>query len=216
MIGWVAGARAEALWLEGKPTPIANETEAAYQLALERRHPWYIGELASWRRRGGVDEQTPVEVAGPYGLELTGDRTGAAGLWTQLGAPYEAALALSEGEDEGSLLLALEKSRELGAKPLERMVSRRLRELGVRGVARGPRSSTRTNRSGLTAREVDVLCLLADGLRNAAIAERLFLSTRTVDHHVSAILRKLDVTSRGEAVAHAGRLGLLDDRQPET
>jgi DNA-binding NarL/FixJ family response regulator/tetratricopeptide (TPR) repeat protein len=216
MIGWVAGARAEALWLEGKPTPIANETEAAYQLALERRHPWYIGELASWRRRGGVDEQTPVEVAVPYGLELTGDRTGAAGLWTQLGAPYEAALALSEGEDEGSLLLALEKSRELGAKPLERMVSRRLRELGVRGVARGPRSSTRTNGSGLTAREVDVLCLLADGLRNAAIAERLFLSTRTVDHHVSAILRKLDVTSRGEAVAQARRHGLVEDRQSET
>jgi len=80
-------------------------------------------------------------------------------------------------------------------------------------VARGPRPSTRTNGSGLTAREVDVLRLLADGLRNAAIAERLFLSPRTVDHHVSAILRKLDVKSRGEAVAEASRLALLQDGQ---
>ena len=81
-------------------------------------------------------------------------------------------------------------------------------------MPRGPRPSTRRNEARLTARELEVLRLLADGLRNAAIAERLFLSPRTVDHHVSAILRKLDVQSRGEAVAEAGRLGLLQDPQP--
>ena len=89
------------------------------------------------------------------------------------------------------------------------MVSRRLRELGVRGVSRGPRASTSMNDSALTSRVVDVLRLLAEGLRNAAIAERLFVSPRTVDHHVSAILRKLGVKTRGEAVAEAGRLALL-------
>jgi DNA-binding NarL/FixJ family response regulator len=56
-----------------------------------------------------------------------------------------------------------------------------------------------------------VLQLLSGGLRNAVIAERLFLSPRTVDHHVSAILSKLNIESRGEAVAEAGRLGLLED-----
>jgi DNA-binding NarL/FixJ family response regulator len=53
-----------------------------------------------------------------------------------------------------------------------------------------------------------VLALVAEGLRNAEIAERLFLSPKTVDHHVSAILRKLPARTRGEAGAQAVRLGL--------
>jgi DNA-binding NarL/FixJ family response regulator len=51
--------------------------------------------------------------------------------------------------------------------------------------------------------------LIAAGLRNAQIAQRLVVSNKTVDHHVSSILRKLDVRTRGEAGAKAGRLGLL-------
>ena len=92
------------------------------------------------------------------------------------------------------------------------MVAQHLRERGVRGLPRGPRVGTRRNGAGLTSREVEVFDLLADGLRNAAIAERLFLSPRTVDHHVSSILRKLSVGSRGEAVAAAAELGLLQHR----
>jgi DNA-binding NarL/FixJ family response regulator len=56
-----------------------------------------------------------------------------------------------------------------------------------------------------------VLALVADGLRNGDIAQRLFLSEKTVAHHVSAILRKLDVRTRGEAGAAAVRLGLTRD-----
>ena len=55
-----------------------------------------------------------------------------------------------------------------------------------------------------------MLALLAEGLRNAQIADRLVLSGKTVDHHVSAVLRKLGVRSRGQATAEAARLGLLD------
>jgi DNA-binding NarL/FixJ family response regulator len=89
------------------------------------------------------------------------------------------------------------------------IVTRRLRELGERGLKRGPRSRTRENPAGLTARELEVLPLLAEGLRNADIAERLVVSRKTVDHHVSSIIRKLGAHTRGEAAAAAGQLGLL-------
>ena len=57
-----------------------------------------------------------------------------------------------------------------------------------------------------------MLGLLTEGLRNADIATRLVVSEKTVDHHVSAILRKLDARTRGEAAAQAGRLGLTGPR----
>ena len=76
--------------------------------------------------------------------------------------------------------------------------------------AEGPRAPTRANPAGLTGRQLEVLGLLAEGLRNGQIADRLVLSPKTVDHHVSAILRKLDVGTRTEAAAEAGRLGIVE------
>ena len=207
----IAAALAEIAWLERRDEDVRKATQAPFELALERRalaSEW-IGRLAYWRRKRGIEEELPAGIDEPWASQLAGDWQRAADLWRAVECPYEEALALSEGDDPEALLRALELCRELGAAPLAGMVSRRLRELGVRGVARGPRPSTRTNDASLTARELDVLPLLAEGLRNAAIAERLFVSPRTVDHHVSAILRKLGVTTRGEAVAEAGRLALL-------
>jgi DNA-binding NarL/FixJ family response regulator len=83
-----------------------------------------------------------------------------------------------------------------------------LRDRGVR-VPRGPRLSTVAGPAGLTARQLEVLTLLADGLSNAQIANRLTVSAKTVDHHVSAVLGKLGVPSRGQAAAVARRRGLL-------
>src|SRR4029450_9560395 len=97
----------------------------------------------------------------------------------------------------------------LGARPAARMVTRRLRERGVRGLPRGPRPATRQNPANLTPRELEVLVLVAEALRSAEIAERLFLSAKTVDHHVGAVLRKLGARTRSEAGAEAVRLGLL-------
>jgi DNA-binding CsgD family transcriptional regulator/tetratricopeptide (TPR) repeat protein len=207
-VGPAAAARAEAAWLEGRRDDVVGETEAALELAVRRRAPWAIGELACWRRRAGVAGTIDDAVAAPYAAELAGEWGRAAELWSGLGCPYEAALALADADDDGALRQALDELQRLGAQPAAAIVARRLRERGVRGLPRGPRATTRENPAGLTAREVEVLELVAEGLRNADIAERLFLSEKTVGHHVSAILRKLGVRSRGAASAEAQRLGL--------
>lgn len=209
-LGVVAAARAEAALLEGDAAAVPATTDEAFALAQLRGEPWWLGGLALLRRRAGIEEPIPEGVARPFALELAGDWQGAAGLWTDLGCPYEAALALGASDDEGALRQALGELERLGARPAAAAVAQRLRAL----VARGPRPSTASNPANLTAREVEVLELVAEGLRNADIAERLVVSQRTVDHHVSSILRKLGARSRAEAGVIAVRLGLTGDREP--
>ena len=209
-IGQETAARAELAWLAGDNDTIRRVTEPALALALKRRVAWNIGELAYWRWQAGIEDDLPAGlVAEPYRLSIAGDWAGAARLWREIGCPYEAALALGGANQERALRQALEEFRELGAGPAAAIVSRRLRGLGARGVPRGPRPSTRDNPAGLTTRELEVLALVAEGMRNAQIAERLIVARKTVDHHVSAILRKLDAPTRGQAAATAIRLGLL-------
>jgi DNA-binding CsgD family transcriptional regulator len=207
-IGPVAVARAEAAWLLGRPDEIVEATDAALQLAISRESTWRVGELLCWRKRAGVRDEVAVEPRGPFAAQIAGDWREAARQWTQIGCPYEAALALADSDEEEPLRQALAELQRLEANPAAAIVSRRLRALGVRDIRRGPRPSTRTNAAGLTARESEILALVAEGLRNAEIAQRLFVSRRTVDNHVSAILRKLGVENRGEAVAKAVMLGL--------
>jgi DNA-binding CsgD family transcriptional regulator len=207
----VATARAEVAWLTGRLDEIAPVTAAALALATEKQSDGIAGELVRWRRRAGLDDPQ-VDVPPPRGDELAGKWAAAAATWRRLGCPYDAALALAEVDDHESLKQAHEALLELGARAAAAVVARRLRERGARYVPSGPRASTRSNAAGLTARELDVLPLLVEGLRNAEIAERLFLSPRTIDHHVSAILRKLNVQRRGQAATAAERLGLREDR----
>jgi DNA-binding CsgD family transcriptional regulator len=184
-LGQVAAARAEAAWLASDPERMRAETEVAWELAVGRRERWLTGDLAVWRQRAGLVVDAPDWVAQPYALELAGRAEEAAAAWTALGCPYEAAIA---GGDIDALA-------RIGA----RAAVLRLRR-------RGPRATTRQNPGGLTAREVEVLGLVAEGMTNAEIADRLVVSRRTVDHHVSSILTKLDVSSRAGAVAKIGNL----------
>jgi len=204
-------ARAELAWLTGDAGVIDELTAPALSLAVERGAHWHVGQLACWRRRAGLDEPVAIVVPEPHALELAGDPEEAAAAWDRLGCPYDAALARAGSDAVDTLRRAHDELVELGAHATAAVVARRLRERGVRGIARGPRASTRANAASLTARELDVLQLMSDGLSNAEIAERLFLSVRTVHHHVSSILRKLEVGRRGEAVAEAHRLALLQD-----
>jgi DNA-binding NarL/FixJ family response regulator len=148
-------------------------------------------------------------LARPWALQIAGDWSAAAALWKEIGCPYEAALALSDADEETALRQSLAELQQMNARPAAAILARRLRKRGVRGLPRGPRRQTRASPAGLTAREVEVLEHLVEGLPNAEIAERLVISQKTVDHHVSAILRKLGVASRGEASAEAARRGLL-------
>jgi DNA-binding CsgD family transcriptional regulator len=207
-LGPVAVARAESAWLAGDRERVGSASEGALQLAVDRQSPWLIGELAAWRRRSGLDAHAVPAEAEPYARELAGRHESAAERWLELGCPYEAALALVYADEDEQIERALSEFGRLGAQPAWAIVARRLRERG-RPVPRGPRATTRANPANLTVRELEVLEHVAQGLRNAEVAERLFVSEKTVDHHMSAIFRKLDVHTRGEASAKAARLGLV-------
>jgi DNA-binding CsgD family transcriptional regulator len=167
--------------------------------------------LLAWR--AGIREDIPPDAAEPYALEMRGEWARAATLWEEIGCPYEAALALADADDDDALRSALVEFQRFGARPAAAIVARRLRKRGARALPRGPRPTTRKNPANLTARELEVLALVAQGLRNAEIADRLFLAQKTVDSHVSAILRKLGVPTRGHASAEAVRLGLAGQDQ---
>ncbi len=209
----VAIARAEARWLAGEPERIDAETADVLAEGIACDHDrWVVGELALWRRRAGLrDDDLPTpDATTPFHLELADRHAEAARLWASIGCRYEAALARAHASDEDEQRGALEELLALGATPAAQRVARTLRERGVRGLRHGPRAKTRANPAGMTARELEVLAHVAEGLRNADIAARLFLSEKTVAHHVSAILRKLDVPSRGQAGMVAARLGLVE------
>ena len=133
----------------------------------------------------------------------------------------EASVAAGE-EDSATPVVreALGLARAMGADSLERdleALARRAR-LPVEAAAPAPADAPAgipeaggdSDTFGLTAREREVLQLVAEGATNGAIAERLFISRKTASVHVSNILAKLDVSSRGEAAALAHRRGLVE------
>ena len=207
-LGRITAARAEQAWYRGEIEAVARETALGLRELADRKIPWVKGELLFWQSKAHALEPNCSDIPEPYRLMLTGEWQAAADAWEKIGMPYEQALSLAEGSDE-SLLQSLVILDRLGACPLETMVRKRLRERGVRGVPRGPREATRSNPKGLSEREFEVLALLVEGCSNANIARRLHRSTKTIDHHVSAILCKLDVHSRTEAITAAFGLGIF-------
>jgi DNA-binding NarL/FixJ family response regulator len=145
-------------------------------------------------------------------LESVGDWHGAAAAWQRLSRPYDAALALLSSSDEAGLRRSLATFIELGAGTAAAASRRRMREIGVRAIPRGPRATTRAAPSGLTIREQEVLALLSEGLADKEISRRLFISERTVNHHVSSVLSKIGVSSRTAAARQAAEIGIAAPR----
>ena len=195
-----AVAAAEAAWLRGEPAAVRKLVDEVLPHALRAGEPWRIGQLLCWRRRaGGAVDEWPADLPAPCALELQGRPADAAAAWAALGCPYAQALALAcAGQAQAAPALAL--LAELGAHGTLRLLRARLSAGGLRELPRGPNRRTRGDPLGLTGRERQILDLLAAGLANRDIAERLSRSERTVEHHVSALLAKLGASSRAEAV----------------
>lgn len=203
----VAIALAEFEWISGEALVARHELRAALEPAVERGFGMSAGRLAAWLSRLGEPIPGLDGLAQPFRALLEGDAGASADWLRRAGAPYEEALALMMGSTQ-QRLTALELFETLGASGIAAKVRRRLRHEGVR-APRGRGRATRRHVAGLTARQAEVLGLLDEDLSNLEIADRLFISPRTVEHHVAAVCSKLDVATRSEAVRRAHAEGLL-------
>ncbi len=196
----VSAAKAEYFWIQNKLEDFAEELNSIYLKVLKSKNPWSVGEIAYWVWKAGILREIPKVIAKPYLLEIKGKWKEAANLWREKECPYEQALALSKG-DEQAIKKALEIFGSLGASATCQLIKQKMRESGIRSIPKGPRKSTLKNPNGLTARQLEILNLIGKGLSNNEIGNRLFISPKTVDHHISAIFSKLNIHSRYEATA---------------
>jgi DNA-binding CsgD family transcriptional regulator len=204
----VTSARCEIAWLAGDPAGAAAAAARTWASVRTGGDPWDLGPVATWldgdpaTAAAPSAAPAPSAVAEPFALEVSGRWAEAAQAWHALGCPYEEALALARSGQEPALRRAVDGFEAVGA-PAAADRARSLLRAGGWTPPRQLRATTRAHPAGLTAREAEVLALVAEGLPDAAIAERLVLSRRTVEHHVAAVLTKLGVSSRRLAAAAA-------------
>ncbi|MEV4085973.1 LuxR C-terminal-related transcriptional regulator, partial [Nonomuraea fuscirosea] len=174
-------------------------------------------ERAAAVRAQAAEVAAMLSVIGPvveaYRLSYSGDFDAAAAAWERLQRPHNqsktllraASVAATAGDREGAavrLKAALPLAKALRATPLVEEIEMLARRVGGLQEAQEPSEL-------LTPRELEVLRLVTQGRTNRDIAAELFISAKTVSVHVSNILGKLGVTTRGEAAAAAHRLSLL-------
>ena len=196
-------ARTEAFLTEGRVDEARHETELAADAAHDIDE-WMRGTLRRWLDRTGSSRIVDGPIAEPYRLQESGEYAAAARAWDELGCRLDAAFALLDSSDEDELRDAVRRLDELGARATAGLARQKLRQIGARWVPGGPRRATRAHPLGLTPRECEVLELICKRQSNGQIARTLFISAKTVGHHVSAVLAKLGVENR-EAAAEMNR-----------
>jgi DNA-binding CsgD family transcriptional regulator/tetratricopeptide (TPR) repeat protein len=204
-----AGARIELAWIDGDDDTVRRVGGELLELAVRAQHRYLRAEILRYLRRVGEPVEPFDGCLAPFAAGINGDWAAAAEGWERIGNPYYQALELTEAPDLEVAVAGLAMLDQLGAVATASLVRRRLRRAGTRGIPRGPRAATRSNPGRLTDRQLEVLALLAEECTNAEIADRLYLSRRTVDNHVAALLARLGVSSRHDALAAATAMGLL-------
>lgn len=204
-LGPIAATAAEATWLGLAPPEYGRPRAEVLDAAANLGEHWHSDEFAFWTWRAFGNPAIAPRGATPYAQHIQGDPRGAAEAWAALGCPYERAIALLDLPDSQAMSDALELVEELGATPLIQRVRRKARQ----GTSAGSLGPTPSCNGDLTQRQHEILILLSEGLTNEAIGRRLFLSPKTVGHHVEAILERLGAKSRTEAVFVARQRGFL-------
>jgi DNA-binding CsgD family transcriptional regulator len=214
----VLSALAEQAWVRGRDdTRLRAVGPTLASVGSLPGMAWAVGDLAVWVDRigsdqGGLDaswlDVSSLDVAEPFRLELDGLHDAAARWWAGAGAPFESALAAVHSTDAASARAGLEDLESLGAAVTAERCRTVLLEKGFAPSSRGRRASTRANPSGLTNRQLEVARLMARGLTNSELAQSLYISPKTADHHVSAVLTKLGLRTRRDVVRRAAELGL--------
>lgn len=206
----VLTALAEQMWLTGKADDRVTDLAVAAVASFDGQSgtEWVVGDLAAWLARLGLLQAAPEHMAEPHRLARDGRHADAADWWRQVGDPYAEAMTMSDSGDPRLRIQAVDRLDRLEASGTADRLRAALRRDGVDQIPAKPRTSTRSNPAGLTNRQLDVAKLVARGFTNAEIASRLFISPKTADHHVSAVLAKLGLPSRRAVMMQADELGL--------
>ncbi|MEO8406222.1 MAG: LuxR C-terminal-related transcriptional regulator, partial [Chitinophagaceae bacterium] len=195
-------------WISGESCIESSILNQSIDMVEASGNLFEDSEFTFWLWKARKKKAVVIQTYPAYDISSKDAALKSAAIWKKVGCPYEQALTLFEGDDDDKRE-AIAMIQGLGAASVYEKLKMDMRSSGIKSIPRGIRKSTQSNPALLTERELDVLKLLQEGLQNKEIAAKLFISAKTVDHHISSILFKLDSNSRVKAVQQAIKLGIL-------
>jgi len=204
----VVVALLEYEWITGTSLIEKSELTSILSRAEQVANAYENSELAFWLLKTRKQQWRTKILLDGYNIRNAKVAVKAASVWQKSRCVYQQALTLFEGTDNNKRK-AISIIQGLAANAVYQRMKFEMRASGIKRIPRGAITATQSNPALLTRRELDVLQLLKEGLQNKEIATKLFISAKTVDHHISAIFFKLDVNSRIKAVKEAVRLEII-------